>query len=850
MLPVALVPPVEDLGGDEDGGEGRGDDADKEGEGDVVQLAAAEHPQRERREEGRGRRHDRAGEDLADGRVDDVLQGAGRIELQLLPNAVEDDHRLVDGVARHAEDGRDHGRGELVAGEHEDADVHQDVVQGGRHGADAEAELEAEGDVDEDDEHRDAHGFDGVPLDLLADGGADLARALLDQARVRVGLLQGGEELLGLAVGGLKLELFAAGAEVADVGRVDLAGAGRVGHLADLRAVDLSREGGGDLVAAGKVDAVDAVALVEDVAEADRHEGDRADGGGFAPLDEIHVEVAQHAAHGHLLERAGLDQHLHEHVAGDEDGEQGRDDADQEGEAEALDRAGAEPDHDAADEQLHQVGVHDGREGLAEAALVGADQVLAEGDLLAHALEDQDVRVHRHADGEHDAGEAGQRHGGADAGHDAQDDDDVHRERGDGDDAAGGVEGDHERGHRGRANDGGAHAAGDGVRGERGPDLILLLDLERHAERIVEHVGEVDGLALGEGAGDLGAAAVDLLADGRGGVELAVEHDGEAAQTAGALAFVGDGLGDVGELLAAGVGELEDDAEAAELIHGRIGIGHALAGHLGAALDVEFLGVALAGAAALLVEGHALVARGGLLRRRDEGMNHLEIEARGQRQGPDDLGIVLGRDAGQLDLDAVLTDRADDGLGDAEAVDAVADDLDRLGELFLAHLLVVGADGIGVDLQGEGDAALQVEAELQLAFGAAEQLVEQDVVALLDVGQRRFEADLGEELRQVELPLEADLLEGDVDAGGPARLDAGVDLAHELGELGGLGGGFLFDVVAEGLVLQRQDGEHGPQHEGRGQRQFPEMTTEHGYLVVKLDWAAGAWGGTRPPWPS
>ena len=41
VLPVALVPPVEDLGGDEDGGEGGGDDADEEGEGDVVQLAAA-----------------------------------------------------------------------------------------------------------------------------------------------------------------------------------------------------------------------------------------------------------------------------------------------------------------------------------------------------------------------------------------------------------------------------------------------------------------------------------------------------------------------------------------------------------------------------------------------------------------------------------------------------------------------------------------------------------------------------------------------------------------------------------------------------------------------------------------
>jgi hypothetical protein len=104
----------------------------------------------------------------------------------------------LTGVTRHAKDGRDHGRGELVAGHHEDADVHQDVMQRGRHGPDAEAELEAEGDVDKDDEHGHADGDHGVPLDLGADGGADLTGALLDQARIREGLLERGEELVGL----------------------------------------------------------------------------------------------------------------------------------------------------------------------------------------------------------------------------------------------------------------------------------------------------------------------------------------------------------------------------------------------------------------------------------------------------------------------------------------------------------------------------------------------------------------------------------------------------------------------------------------------------------------------------
>jgi hypothetical protein len=55
-------------------------------------------------------------------------------------------------------------------------------------------------------------------------------------------------------------------------------------------------------------------------------------------------------------------------------------------------------------------------------ALVGVRERLAGGKLLAHALEDQDVGVDRHADREHDAGQAGQRHRGADARHGAEDD--------------------------------------------------------------------------------------------------------------------------------------------------------------------------------------------------------------------------------------------------------------------------------------------------------------------------------------------------------------------------------------------------------------------------------------------
>src|SRR5471032_1749359 len=42
MLPIPLVPPVEDRAGDEDGREGAGDDADEEGEREVLHHAGAE----------------------------------------------------------------------------------------------------------------------------------------------------------------------------------------------------------------------------------------------------------------------------------------------------------------------------------------------------------------------------------------------------------------------------------------------------------------------------------------------------------------------------------------------------------------------------------------------------------------------------------------------------------------------------------------------------------------------------------------------------------------------------------------------------------------------------------------
>ena len=184
-------------------------------------------------------------------------------------------------------------------------------------------------------------------------------------------------------------------------------------------------------------------------------------------------------------------------------------------------------------------------------------------------------------------------------------------------------------------------------------------------------------------------------------------------------------------------------------------------------------------------------------------MDEAEIEPGRFLQAGNDLRIVLGRHARQLHLDAVVAHRAHDRLGHAEAIDAGGDDFDRLGEL----LLPLGDLGAGRapagDLQREGHAAIQVEAKLESAFGAFLQLVQQDVVAPLDVFQRGLQPDLREELREVELALFADLLEGDEDRGGLTRGDAIAGLLHQGGELGRLGPGLGLDVLVKRPVPER-----------------------------------------------
>ena len=69
---------------------------------------------------------------------------------------------------------------------------------------------------------------------------------------------------------------------------------------------------------------------------------------------------------------------------------------------------GAELEEDQAGDQRGDVGVHDGRNRVAEALVNGRARRAPGGELLSYSFEDEDVGVHGHPDGEDQPGDPGQ----------------------------------------------------------------------------------------------------------------------------------------------------------------------------------------------------------------------------------------------------------------------------------------------------------------------------------------------------------------------------------------------------------------------------------------------------------
>ena len=163
-------------------------------------------------------------------------------------------------------------------------------------------------------------------------------------------------------------------------------------------------------------------------------------------------------------------------------------------------------------------------------ALIAGNDRLAGLQLFADALVDQHVGVDRHADGQHDTGDARQRQRRAEQRQRAEDQDDVEDQRDVGEDAEQAVGDDHE------GDDERSAATIPAVRPERIESAPRLAPTERSstmsrlAGSAPARSSTARSLALcgGEVAADLARAAGDRLLDDRRGDHLVVEHDGEA----------------------------------------------------------------------------------------------------------------------------------------------------------------------------------------------------------------------------------------------------------------------------------------------------------------------------------
>ena len=206
--------------------------------------------------------------------------------------------------------------------------------------------------------------------------------------------------------------------------------------------------------------------------------------------------------------------------------------------------------------------------------------------------------------------------------------------------------------------------------------------------------------------------------------------------------------------------------------------------------------------------------------------------------------LVVGvGEARQLDQDPVLPHRLQHRLGHPEAVDARAQDLDRLGQ----HL---GADTVrgelaGVELYQEGDAALEVQPQLDLTG----RLVLEDVEEGADLVVLAFQRDAGKERGDI---VGADgLHQAGVLPVGPFQIQAPGPPDDGVGDFGQLriaAVRLLVEVLDQVPAGRRVDLPKGPGQDEGHQRPLPEVAGTHGQ--TRFGARDGSAGPRSPPAPS
>ena len=407
-----------------------------------------------------------------------------------------------------------------------------------------------------------------------------------------------------------------------------------------------------------------------------------------------------------------------EDQAGDEDGGQhGSDDTDDERRGEALDRTGTEDVEDDTGEEGGHLAVDDGGVGILVTVDDGLGEALARGQLFLDTLIDDHVRIHGHTQGQDETGDTREGEDGAEGHEGSEEQEDVAQEGDVGDETGTLVEEHHVDEHQDEGDQEGDETGADGSGTEGRAHDLLLDDGGRSRELTgLEDVRKVLSLLHVEVAGDLGAAAGDLVQDVRVGIHEAVEDDGDLLADVvlgevgpGGSAFGVHRHGHVRSAAAAVAAAVEFDA----------GVGHDTAVERGLAVTGGSLdGDELVDVRALdiLARLHgpetAEALREDILRHGEVPVHHHGIDTVGEA----DAGVVHA--AGLQD--------GEERVGDGGAVAEVREDLRDAGvDGIEVHL--VGGEG-GPELEGGG--TLQELADTLRILDARE--LDEDLAAVLD----------------------------------------------------------------------------------------------------------------------
>ncbi len=207
-----------------------------------------------------------------------------------------------------------------------------------------------------------------------------------------------------------------------------------------------------------------------------------------------------------------------------------------------------------------------GAEGARETRVDGGTHRLPRSQLFPDSLEDQDIGIDGHADGQHYPRDARQGQGGVEARHGREQDEKVEGQRHVGDEPGETVVDEHEDDHGDGGPRRGENASPDGVGAERGADRPLLENLHGSGERAgLEHDLEIARLLEGEAARDLRLARGNPLLDPGRRIHVAVEDNGHE------LADIV--RGDLGEDFAPGRSQGEADIGLITLVEPYLGVG-------------------------------------------------------------------------------------------------------------------------------------------------------------------------------------------------------------------------------------------------------------------------------------